>query len=223
MVNAPILSAFSWFPPEQPMEETMATEPIGADAATDSDAGLMLRVQGGDLAAFERLVEAHQSRVIGTVFKMLGGASDAEDIAQQVFIRVWKSAGRYRPTARFSTWLMTITRNLVFNEIRRRKRHPTQPIPTDPETGRPREFADLSARRPDDALRDRELEVVVQEAIDALPEVQRMALVLWRYEAMSYEEIAAVMGVSVPALKSLLFRARTTLKESLRKYLHPET
>src|SRR5437588_13114317 len=88
------------------------------------DVRLMQLVSGGDTAAFEMLVERHQRLVIGTVGRMLGNNSDVEDVAQQVFVRVWKSAGRYRPTAKFTTWLLTITRNLVFNEARRRKRHP---------------------------------------------------------------------------------------------------
>src|SRR6266513_888353 len=88
------------------------------------DAELMLRTGNGDTAAFQHLVERHQALVIGTVARMLGNNSDIEDVAQQVFIRVWKSAPRYAPTAKFTTWLLTITRNLVFNETRRRKRHP---------------------------------------------------------------------------------------------------
>ena len=83
----------------------------------------MARIKQGDTEALRELIEAHQHRVIGTVAKMLGDDSDAEDIAQQVFIRVWKSAARYEPTAKFTTWLFKITRNLVFNELRRRKRH----------------------------------------------------------------------------------------------------
>jgi len=85
----------------------------------------MEQVKTGDTEALRMLIETHQLRVVGTVAKMLGDDSDAEDIAQQVFIRVWNSATRYRPTAKFTTWLFKITRNLVFNELRRRKRHPT--------------------------------------------------------------------------------------------------
>src|SRR5438093_2607948 len=88
------------------------------------DTALMAEVARGDTVAFERLIERHQALVIGTVGRMLGNNSDVEDVAQQVFVRVWKSAGRYRPTAKFTTWLLNITRNLVFNEWRRRKRHP---------------------------------------------------------------------------------------------------
>ncbi|MGH8047718.1 MAG: RNA polymerase sigma factor, partial [Chthoniobacterales bacterium] len=80
----------------------------------------MMRVRGGDAGAFATLVERHQHRVIGTIARMLGSPDEAEDLAQQVFVRVWKSAARWEPSAKFTTWLLTITRNLVFNEVRRR-------------------------------------------------------------------------------------------------------
>ena len=172
----------------------------------------------GDADAFRSLIETHQARVVGTVAKMLGDEMDAEDIAQQVFIRVWKSAGRYHPTAKFTTWLFKITRNLVFNELRRRKRHPAIPLAAG---GRGALFQppDATALPPDHSLLDAELNEAIQIAIDALPEMQRMAIVLRRYEEMPYEELAAVLGLSVPAVKSVLFRARAELRLRLRKYL----
>src|SRR6266478_6822804 len=98
------------------------------------DVRLMRLVARGDTVAFEKLIERHQSLVVGTVARMLGSNSDVEDIAQQVFIRVWKSASRYVPRAKFTTWLLKITRNLVFNELRRSKRHANLPMQLDPET-----------------------------------------------------------------------------------------
>lgn len=218
-MNAATAESYPWHHADQTMGDREAVDPMPSGALPDSDIGLMERVREGDLAAFERLVETHQSRVIGTVAKMLGSPAEAEDIAQQVFIRVWKSAGRYRPTASFTTWLMTITRNLVFNEVRRRKRRPVQPMPTDPDTEAPREFADVAASQPDEALREKELQDAIREAIAQLPEAQRMAVVLSRYEEMSHEEIGRVLGVSVQAVKSLLFRARTALRGTLERYL----
>ena len=184
----------------------------------DQDVIWMQRVAKGDMEAFQALIEAHQARVIGTVARMLGDEVDAEDIAQQVFIRVWKSAGRYQPTAKFTTWLFKITRNLVFNELRRRKRHPVMPLQTEEEEHffQP---ADSSGLSPDASLLDAELNDAILAAIDALPETQRMAIVLRRYEEMPYEEIGEVLGLSVPAVKSVLFRARAELRERLRKYL----
>ncbi len=92
-----------------------------ADDTPEPEVAWMARIRDGDAEAFRHLVEAHQGRVINTIAKMLGSDAEAEDLAQQVFIRVWRSAGRYQPTAKFTTWLFRITRNLVFNELRRRK------------------------------------------------------------------------------------------------------
>src|SRR5258708_15085197 len=98
------------------------------------DVRLMRLVAGGDTTAFEQLIQRHQTLVAGTVARMLGSTSEVEDIAQQVFLRVWKSAGRYVPRAKFTTWLLKITRNLVFNELRRTKRHANVPLHTDPQS-----------------------------------------------------------------------------------------
>jgi RNA polymerase sigma-70 factor (ECF subfamily) len=186
--------------------------------SNDRDVELMGMVSAGDMRAFEELVERHQRAVIGTVAKMLGNASEAEDIAQQVFVRIWKSAGRYEAQAKFTTWLFTITRNLVFNEVRRRQRKPTVSVDEREETTH-RTVEDLQAISPDDEMLQSELEEAIDRAIQSLPEKQRMAVVLRRYEEMPYEEIAAVLEMSIPAVKSLLFRARTQLKEALQRYL----
>jgi RNA polymerase sigma-70 factor (ECF subfamily) len=182
------------------------------------DAALMALVARGDTPAFEQLVERHQTLVLGTVARMLGSNSDVEDVAQQVFIRVWKSAPRYVPTAKFTTWLLTITRNLVFNEVRRRKRHPAETLDVNQgEESLP--LPDRQGRVPDQSLLDQEMQRAVDKAIQALPEKQRLAVILRRYEEKSYEEIAQVLDLSVPAVKSVLFRARTELRAALNRYL----
>src|SRR5437763_6669368 len=133
------------------------------------DAALMAGVARGDIAAFEQLVERHQALVIGTVGRILGSNSDVEDVAQQVFVRVWKSAPRYTPTAKFTTWLLTITRNLVFNEARRRKRHAADPLDIhQDEESLP--LPDSAARVPDETLLANELQREVDNAIRKLPE-----------------------------------------------------
>jgi RNA polymerase sigma-70 factor, ECF subfamily len=172
----------------------------------------MARIREGDMEALRLLVETHQARIIGTISKMLGSDAESEDLAQQVFIRIWKSAPRYKPTAKFTTWLFRITRNLVFNELRRKRHFADQAE----ETPEPTERAD---KKPDQVLLGEELQLAIQDAINRLPESQRMAIILRRYEEMPYEEIAKVMGTTIPAVKSILFRARAELRERLAKYL----
>jgi len=194
------------------------TQPQGRSEDDAEDVRLMALVGRGDTAAFEDLIERHQSLVAGTIARMLGSNSDVEDIAQQVFIRVWKSAGRYVARAKFTTWLLKITRNLVFNELRRSKRHAHVPLQTEP-GGEEMPLPDDVARAPDASLLETELQQAIERAIVQLPESQRMALILRRYEEMSYEQIAEILDLSVPAVKSVLFRARTELRERLRSYL----
>jgi RNA polymerase sigma-70 factor (ECF subfamily) len=197
------------------MEASPATLPPDS---VEIDFHLMARIGAGDHRAFRELVERHQNAVIGTVAKMLGNASEAEDIAQQVFLRIWRHAKRYRPEAKFTTYLFTITRNLVFNETRRKSRK--KEVSSDErEENSSFAIADRDEYRPDAEMLQAELQKAVDAAIATLPEAQRMAVVLRRYEQLSYEEIAAVLGLSVSAIKSLLFRARTTLRDSLSGYL----
>src|SRR6202049_2175672 len=125
----------------------------------EPEIGWMARVREGDMEAFRLLVETHEARVIGTISKMLGSDAEAEDLAQQVFIRVWKSAPRYQPTAKFTTWLFRITRNLVFNELRRRRHFADQPE----EIPEPAERAD---KEPDQVLLGEELQLAIQDAIN---------------------------------------------------------
>ncbi len=191
--------------------------PLPADGSV-IDFALMVRIGEGDHEAFRQLVVRHQNAVIGTVAKMLSNGSEAEDIAQQVFLRIWRNAKRYRPDAKFTTYLYTITRNLVFNETRRKSRK--KEISSDErEENSNQHIAASPDRQPDAELLQAELQRTVDEAIASLPEAQRMAVVLRRYEQLSYEEIAAVLGLSVSAIKSLLFRARTSLREALSGYL----
>lgn len=201
-----------------PAEESTQPESDDDRQSNDYHVALMMKVKHGDITAFEEIVEIHQGAVIGTVAKMLGGMGDAEDISQQVFIRVWKSASRYKPSAKFTTWMFTITRNLVFNEMRRRQRKPAVSMDE-----REEEYnlmaPDENTAAPDEQVLENELVRAIDDAIQALPEKQRMAVILRRYEDRSYEEIADVLKLSLSAVKSLLFRARAQLKENLQGYL----
>ncbi len=185
------------------------------------DFALMERIGTGCHESFRELVVRHQNAVIGTVAKMLGNPSEAEDISQQVFLRIWRNAKRYRPDAKFTTYLFTITRNLVFNESRRKSRK--KEVSSDEREENSNQHVPASSdRQPDAELLQAELQTAVDAAIGSLPETQRMAVILRRYEQLSYEEIAAVLELSVPAVKSLLFRARTTLREILSGYLEAQ-
>jgi len=195
------------------------TERTPGGAENDAeDVRLMGLVAAGDTAAFEALIERHQALVVGTIARMLGSNSDVEDLAQQVFLRVWRSASRYVPRAKFTTWLLKITRNLVFNEMRRTKRQALVPMQMEPQ-GEDLPIKDESVQSPAESLLEHELQRAIEEAIIQLPETQRMALILRRYEDRSYEEIGDILDLSVPAVKSVLFRARTELRVRLANYL----
>jgi RNA polymerase sigma-70 factor (ECF subfamily) len=189
------------------------------------DKALMARLAAGDETALRELVEKHQGAVYGTISKMLGDPIEAQDLAQQVFVRVYRAAGSYRAVAQFRTWMFTIVRNLVFNEHRRRSRATLVPLhPPDtegPGYGHPSglDLPDTSGKDPGERVLEQEMMAAIDEAILALPEQQRLAIVLRRYDEFSYEEIAAILKTSVPATKSLLFRARETLRQALQDYL----
>ena len=188
----------------------------------DPDAALMLRVRAGDFAAFEELVNKYKQPVMNLAYRTLRDATEAEDLAQHVFLQVFKSAHRYEVAAKFSTWLFTIARNLCLNEIRRRSRHPADSLdePAFDDDAQPRrQVADVKNFGPTDSLLQGELADKIEEAIATLPEKQRTAILLCRGEEHSYEEIAGILDCSVSATKSLIHRGRETLKELLKPYL----
>lgn len=188
----------------------------------DPDAALMKRVTQGDQRAFEDLVEKYKQPVFNMIYRTLPDATEAEDLAQQVFVQVYKSACRYRVEAKFSTWLFTIARNLCLNELRRRSRHPADSLEaqTQPEEEGPgRQFEDVRSVAAPDRLVQDELVAKVSEALKDLPENQRTAILLYQEQEKSYDEIAEILGTSLSATKSLIHRARETLKQRLKPYL----
>ena len=191
-------------------------------AALDADAQLMLRVKRGDLAAFEELVNKYKQPVMNLIYRTIQDATEAEDLAQQTFVQVFKAAHRYRVTARFSTWLFTIARNLCLNEIRRRCRHPADSLdaPRADNADEPlRQYEDVKIFSPPELLLQSELAEKIQAALAELPESQRTAILLFREEELAYEDIAKVLNCSLSATKSLIHRGRETLKEKLKPYL----
>ena len=192
-----------------------------ADQA-DPDAVLMLRVKRGDRAAFAALVEKYKQPLFNFVFRTLRDEIETEDVAQNTFLQVWKSRARYQRTAKFTTWLFTIARNLCLNEIRRRSRHPAESLEethAEHEDQPLRQYEDKKMLLPTDRALHGELARKIEEALDELPEAQRTAILLCRQDELSYEEIAEVLDCSLSATKSLIHRGRETLKEKLKPYL----
>ena len=188
----------------------------------DPDAVLMLRVKRGDRAAFGELVDKYRQPLFNFIFRTLRDEAESEDVAQNVFLQVYKSRDRYRRTAKFSTWLFTIARNLCLNEIRRRSRHPAESLtetPGENEDQPARQYEDKTVRLPTENALHGELAAKVEQALAELPENQRTAILLCRQDELSYEEIAEVLECSLSATKSLIHRGRETLKEKLKPYL----
>jgi len=193
-------------------------------ALRDPDVRSMLQVRDADDAtAFAELVDRYQHRLIGIMHHLVGNAEEAEDLAQEVFLRVYRTRKRYHPEAKFSTWLFTIANNLALNTLRSRQRKPVVPLPVQ-ESGPlgPRPAEQIVADRgqpPGHRLQQQELAGVIRQALEGLNERQRMAVVLNKFEDMNYAEIAEIMGLTTKAVKSLLSRARAALRQALASYI----
>ena len=182
----------------------------------------MLRVKRGDRAAFTELVEKWQQPTMNFIFSTLRDETESEDVAQNTFVQVWKSRDRYERTAKFSTWLFTIARNLCLNEIRRRSRHPAESLEethAEHDDQPARQYEDKKMFLPTDNVLHGELAKKIEETLAELPENQRTAILLCRRDEVSYEEIADILGCSLSATKSIIHRGRETLKEKLKPYL----
>ncbi|VAX41728.1 RNA polymerase ECF-type sigma factor [hydrothermal vent metagenome] len=190
----------------------------------DPDVQLMLRVKEGDDGAFAELVKAYQDRLIGIFTNMMQQGDMAEDLAQEVFMRIYRARNGYEPTAKFSTWLFRIANNLVSNTRRskgRRKEVAMNIKDSGPLGPRPEEklIAEKSALMPSRQVAKIEVQQVVRDALDTLNERQRMALLLHKFEGMSYIDIGETMEMSTSAVKSLLSRARESLRQRLEGYV----
>jgi RNA polymerase sigma-70 factor (ECF subfamily) len=194
-------------------------------AMRDPDIRLMLRVRDADDAsAFGQLVEQYNHRLVTVLQHLVGSNEEAEDLAQEAFLRVFRGRKRYHPRAKFSTWLYTIANRLALNAIRSRKRRPVVALnlrDSGPLGPRPAEqlVRDKGAT-PQYRLQHRELADQIGQALDTLNERQRVAVVLNKFEDMNYADIAEVMGLTTKAVKSLLSRARENLKIALKDYVY---
>ncbi len=190
---------------------------------SDPGALLMLAWQAGDEAAFDQLVESYSGRAYALCTRFLGDVPGREDLVQEAFIRIVRARDRYRPTAQFSTWLYRIVYNLCANF--RERKHETlslEGVSGGSEERRGRELADASAPEPSEGLVAGDVVAKVRAAIAVLPDNQRMALLLSKYEELSYAEIALVLDSSEKAIKSLVHRARENLRKTLAPWLEEE-
>ncbi|MFO0928899.1 MAG: sigma-70 family RNA polymerase sigma factor [Gemmataceae bacterium] len=193
-------------------------------ALRDPDVRLMLQVRDDVPGAFEELVERYQHRLVAVMHHVVGNSEEAEDLAQEVFLRVYRARQRYHPRSKFSTWLFTIANNLALNSLRAKGRKPAVPLSlrdSGPLGPRPQEqIVEDPGTGPMQRVQKDELAARIRQALDGLNERQRMAVILNKFEDMNYAEIAEVMGLTTKAVKSLLSRARVNLRAALSGYVY---
>lgn len=205
------------------MPRLLSRNAEGVKGSSDAaeDAAIVRQAQRGDEAAFTRLVEKYQSRVVGLAYSVVRNPEDALDVAQEAFIRVHRKLKGFRGKSSFYTWLYRVTVNLAIDRDRKRKRHPTESLEGIEEritdTAEP-VFPD-DGPSPRDLAADGELSVLVNDAIDSLPSRHRTVVLLREVQGLSYNEIAEVVGCSVGTVMSRLHYARQRLKERIRPYL----
>ena len=187
-----------------------------------SDAQIMLRVKAGDQSAFDYLVQKYRRPLVSFMYRMARNAAAAEDLAQEVFLRVYRSRESYEASAKFTTWLYRIATNLAVNHARdTRHQRPEATVSLDEpdeQTGTTFELPD-GAPTAEQAMLRRERLLAIRRKVEALPERQRLAVIMHKYQQMDYKQIAAVLKLSESATKSLLFRAYETLREQLKEFI----
>ena len=187
-----------------------------------SDAEMMLRVKSGDDSAFDYLVQKYRRPMISFMYRMAHNSAAAEDLAQEVFLRVYRSRANYEPSAKFSTWLYRIATNLGVNHARDTRHERPENITNldepDAETGQTLDLADKVPNIEEQILR-RERLTAIRQKVESLPERQKMAVLMHKYQQMDYKQIAEVLKLSESATKSLLFRAYETLRTQLKEFI----
>jgi len=204
-----------------PQQAPFAGE-AGVSGAGLSDADIMLQVKAGDDSAFEYLVQKYRRPMVSFMFRMAHNNAAAEDLAQEVFLRVYRSRESYEASAKFTTWLYRIATNLAVNHARdTRHERPENTVSLDEPDQESGHTLDLPDHTPsaEDAIVRRERVAAIRQRVQALPERQRMAVVMHKYQQMEYREIADVLKLSESATKSLLFRAYETLREQLKEFV----
>lgn len=191
---------------------------------SQSDEVLMRLFQGGDEEAFKTLFDRYSARLINFAHRSFHNREEAEDVAQETLLRVYRGKDRYDASRPFRPWLYSIIARLVSNRLRDKKRHPCVSLDYQTEDGNgsvePSEL--IEKRRVEDSCEKKEVADVVRQAFERLPENQRLAVTLAKYEEMPYHDIARIMEISLSAVESLLFRARQSLKKNLSPYVNPK-
>lgn len=199
-----------------------SSPPLAVSLEGLSDSELMLRVQVGDDAAFDSLVEKFRRPLIGFMYRMVGNSAVAEDLAQDVFLRVYRSRATYAAEAKFSTWLYRIATNLGLNHLRDTRNERTQVAVSldepDEETGKTVDVPDRAPGVEQQLMREERM-LAIRRHVQALPERQRAAVIMHKYQEMDYREIARVLKMSESATKSLLFRAYEVLRVKLKDFV----
>jgi RNA polymerase sigma-70 factor, ECF subfamily len=197
-------------------------EAAGAIAGESTDAEVMLRVKAGDDAAFDFLVQKYRRQIINFMYRMAHNTAAAEDLAQEVFLRVYRSRSSYEASAKFTTWLYRIATNLGMNYARDTRHERPENIMNldepDEETGQSPDLADKTPTVEEEIMRRERLKAIRQK-VEALPERQKMAVLMHKYQQMDYRQIADVLKLSESATKSLLFRAYETLRTQLKEFV----
>jgi RNA polymerase sigma-70 factor, ECF subfamily len=196
--------------------------PVVSAGEESTDAQVMLRVKTGDQSAFDYLVQKYRRPMVSFMYRMSRNSAAAEDLAQEVFLRVYRSRESYEASAKFTTWLYRIATNLAVNHARdTRHERPEVTVSLDEpddDTGTTLELPD-AALNAEQVMVRRERMLAIRSKVEALPEQQRMAVIMHKYQQMDYKQIAEVLKKSESATKSLLFRAYETLREQLKQYL----
>jgi RNA polymerase sigma-70 factor (ECF subfamily) len=195
---------------------------VVATVALEQDAQLMLQVRDGCAQSFALLLERHRAPVVHYMYRMVQDRAVAEELAQEAFLRVYRARTSYEPSAKFTTWLYRIAMNLALNALRDgRLKRLHQSVDDEPAEGAPLQLADTRPDREQELLARARL-AVVREAIAGLPAKQRAAVLMHKYDEMDYAQIAKVLGCSVSAVKSLLFRAYESLRSKLAPLASPQ-
>ncbi len=201
---------------------TGGLQPAMAGGEAYTDAEVMLRVKAGDQSAFDYLVQKYRRPLVGFMYRMAHNAAAAEDLAQEVFLRIYRSRQTYEASAKFTTWLYRIATNLAVNHARDTRHERAEMTVSldepDEETGTTPDLADGTITA-EEALVRRERMLAIRAKVEALPERQKMAVIMHKYQQMDYKQISQVLKLSESATKSLLFRAYETLREQLKEFV----